>query len=168
MIDKWNLINADSGEKTWLTPRHIIDALGHFDTDPCCPPNMPWRTADTMLTKADDGTTAPWHGRVWLNPPYGREAYPFLERMSRYKGGGIALIFVRTDAKQWHEWVFPFAHSVLFLRGRIRFCDASGKPAQSCPTPSALIAYSEADMLALKQSGIKGSLVMLKGTRQCE
>lgn len=88
MIDKWNLINADSGEKTWLTPRHIIDALGHFDTDPCCPPNMPWRTADTMLTKADDGTTAPWHGRVWLNPPYGREAYPFLERMSRYKGGG--------------------------------------------------------------------------------
>ena len=84
-------INADSGEKTWLTPKHIIDALGHFDTDPCCPPNMPWRTADRMLTKADDGTTAPWVGRVWLNPPYGREAYPFLERMSRYNGGALPL-----------------------------------------------------------------------------
>ena len=168
MTDKWNLINADSGEKTWLTPRHIIDALGHFDTDPCCPPNMPWRTADTMLTKADDGTTAPWHGRVWLNPPYGRDAYSFLDRMARYDGGGIALIFVRTDARQWHEWVFPFAHSVLFVRGRLRFCDASGKPAQSCPTPSALVAYSEADTLALERSGIRGSLVMLKGTRQCE
>lgn len=86
--NKWQNINADSGEKTWLTPKHIIDALGHFDTDPCCPPNMPWRTADRMLTKEDDGTTAPWVGRVWLNPPYGKEAWPFLERMSRYEGGG--------------------------------------------------------------------------------
>ena len=33
-MNKWNLINADSGEKTWLTPKHIIDALGDFDTDP--------------------------------------------------------------------------------------------------------------------------------------
>ena len=86
--NKWRDINADSGEKTWLTPKHIIDALGHFDTDPCCPPNMPWRTADRMLTKEDDGTTAPWIGRVWCNPPYGREALPFLERMARYQGGG--------------------------------------------------------------------------------
>jgi hypothetical protein len=80
-------MNVDSGEKTWLTPRYIIEALGHFDTDPCCPPSMPWRTADTMLTKAEDGTVAPWHGRVWLNPPYGREAYPFLSRMATYAGG---------------------------------------------------------------------------------
>lgn len=86
-MNKWKNINADSGEKTWLTPKHIIDALGRFDTDPCCPPNMPWRTADRMLTKEDDGTTAPWVGRVWLNPPYGKEAWPFLERMSRYDGG---------------------------------------------------------------------------------
>lgn len=162
--ERWTLINADSGEKTWLTPRHIIDALGHFDTDPCCPPNMPWRTADTMLTKAEDGTTAPWHGRVWLNPPYGREAYPFLSRMATHEGGGIALIFVRTDTRQWHEWVFPAAHSVLFICGRLRFCDADGRPAQSCPTPSALVAYSEADTFALKNSGIKGTLVQLKGS----
>lgn len=162
MKTRWENINADSGEKTWLTPKHIIDALGHFDTDPCCPPNMPWRTADRMLTKADDGTTAPWVGRVWLNPPYGREAYPFLERMSRYNGGGIALIFVRTDAKQWHDWVFPCADSVLFLRGRLRFCDADGNEANSCPTPSALIAYSPADTDALAKSGLRGTLVRLR------
>ena len=89
--NKWRDINADSGEKTWLTPKYIIDALGHFDTDPCCPPNMPWRTADRMLTKEDDGTTAPWIGRVWCNPPYGREALPFLERMARYQGGVLSL-----------------------------------------------------------------------------
>ena len=89
-MSRWKNINADSGEKTWLTPKHIIDALGHFDTDPCCPPNMPWRTADRMLTKSDDGTTSPWIGRVWCNPPYGREAIPFLRRMSCYEGGGLS------------------------------------------------------------------------------
>lgn len=161
-MNKWKLINADSGEKTWLTPKHIIDALGDFDTDPCCPDNMPWRTADIMLTKSDDGTTAPWKGRVWLNPPYGKEAWPFLQRMATYDGGGIALIFVRTDAKQWHEWIFPFADSVLFLRGRLRFCHADGTPGQSCPTPSALVAYSEYDTEILSKSGIKGTLIRLK------
>lgn len=81
------LINQDSGEKTWLTPKWILDSLGHFDTDPCTPEGMPWKTADRMYTKKDDGTTAPWVGRVWLNPPYGKEAWPFLERMAHYEGG---------------------------------------------------------------------------------
>lgn len=161
----WQKINADSGEKTWLTPKSLIDALGHFDTDPCTPPNMPWRTADIMLTKEDDGTTAPWHGRVWLNPPYGREAWPFLERMAHYEGGGIALIFVRTDVRQWHDFVFPFADAVFFLRGRLRFCRADGTPGESCPTPSALISYSKSDTEAIRRSGLRGALVTLKGDK---
>lgn len=157
-------MNADSGEKTWLTPRHIIDALGPFDTDPCCPDGgMPWPTARRMITKSEDGLKQEWAGRVWLNPPYGREAFPFLSRMASYTGGGIALVFVRTDARQWHEWILPVAHSILFVRGRLRFCNASGEPAQSCPMPSALVAYSPADTLVLERSGIKGTLVRLKG-----
>lgn len=43
-------MNVDSGEKTWLTPPEVIRALGRFTLDPCCPPVMPWRTADKMLT----------------------------------------------------------------------------------------------------------------------
>lgn len=106
-MNKWEHINADSGEKTWLTPKHIIDALGHFDTDPCCPDNMPWRTADTMLTKADDGTTAPWHGRVWLNPPYGREAYPFLQRITTHNGGGALLFSFAQTRSNGTNGFFP-------------------------------------------------------------
>lgn len=30
-------MNIDTGEKTWLTPQWIIDVLGAFDLDPCCP-----------------------------------------------------------------------------------------------------------------------------------
>ena len=50
-------MNIDTGEKTWLTPKWIIDVLGAFDIDPCCPDGeMPWRTADRMvLSYAMDG-----------------------------------------------------------------------------------------------------------------
>ena len=82
-------INADSGEKTWLTPPHIIEALGPFDLDPCCPPNMPWQTAAQMVCRPDDGLAVDWTGkRVWLNPPYGREAMPFLRKMAKTSEGG--------------------------------------------------------------------------------
>ena len=161
-MDRWKNINADSGEKTWLTPKRIIDALGHFDTDPCCPPNMPWRTADKMLTKEDDGTTAPWIGRVWLNPPYGRDAWPFLDRMAHYDGGGVALVFSRTDTDAWQLLVFPFAYSILFLKGRLRFCRADGTTGDCATAPSALIAYSPADTDALAKSGLRGTLVRLR------
>lgn len=45
-------MNIDTGEKTWLTPPHIIEALGPFDLDPCCPPTMPWRTATQISPPA--------------------------------------------------------------------------------------------------------------------
>ena len=34
-MNKWNLINADSGEKTWLTPKYIIDALAYIEYSAC-------------------------------------------------------------------------------------------------------------------------------------
>ena len=82
-------MNADSGEKTWLTPPHIVESLGPFDLDPCCPPNMPWRTAAQMICRPDDGLAVDWTGkRVWLNPPYGRDAIPFLRKMVENQQGG--------------------------------------------------------------------------------
>ena len=82
-------MNIDTGEKTWLTPPHIIKDLGQFDLDPCCPPNMPWRTATQMVCRPNDGLAVDWTGkRVWLNPPYGREALPFLRKMAKNKEGG--------------------------------------------------------------------------------
>ena len=82
-------MNVDTGEKTWLTPPHIIKALGPFDLDPCCPPQMPWQTATQMVCRPDDGLAVDWTGkRVWCNPPYGRESLPFLRKMAENRMGG--------------------------------------------------------------------------------
>lgn len=83
-------MNIDTGEKTWLTPPEIINALGPFDLDPCCPPTMPWRTAARMVHWPNDGLKVDWTGQcVWLNPPYGRDAVPFLRKMAENKTGGV-------------------------------------------------------------------------------
>ena len=139
-------MNIDTGEKTWLTPRHIIQALGPFDLDPCCPPTMPWSTAAQMVCRPADGLAVDWRGkRVWLNPPYGRESVPFFKKMIAEKCSGIALVFARTDTALWQELIFPHAVGILFLRGRLRFCKEDGTPGDTATAPSALIGFSETD-----------------------
>src|ERR1035437_5950950 len=87
---------------TWLTPPHIVAALGLFYLDPCCPPDMPWRTAIHHFTKHEDGLAQSWEGRVWLNPPYSREAVKWLTRLADH-GNGTALIFARTETSWFVE-----------------------------------------------------------------
>ena len=152
MVAKSISMNIDTGEKTWLTPKWLIDALGDFDLDPCVPDGgMPWKTAAQMVSKSMDGLKADWDGkRIWLNPPYGREAEPFFRKMiHRKSGGGIALVFARTDTRLWQDMIFPNATAILFLRRRLRFCKHDGTPGETATAPSALIAFSEYDAALL-------------------
>lgn len=159
-------MNIDTGEKTWLTPKYIIDVLGAFDLDPCCPDGeMPWRTADMMVTKKQDGLRVNWRTkRVWLNPPYGKEALTFFRKMIDDDAHGIALVFARTDTKLWQRYIFPHASCILFLSGRLRFCHQDGTEGETATAPSALIAFGTEDGKALyevcERGLIKGSLMV--------
>ena len=146
---------AVAGTSTWLTPRFILDALGEFDLDPCSPVNRPWDTARHHYTVEDDGLVQPWYGRVWLNPPYGREAPPFMERMAAH-GTGIALTFTRTETKMFQSLIFPYASGFLFLAGRLKFHRLDGSLASTSQSPSMLIAYGQEDAVILENSGLPG------------
>lgn len=139
-MKNFNTNTANSPE--WLTPKWIVDALGPFDLDPCCAPQMPWRTAKTMFTKAEDGLKQLWHGRVWLNPPYGRAVFDWMRRLKAH-GNGIAIIFARTDTKGFHETVFSDggATGIFFFKGRVSFHRVDGKTVGPANAPSCLIAY---------------------------
>lgn len=52
----------DEQKDEWLTPPHIMTALGKFDLDPCAPINRPWATADKHYTVEDDGLSQVWGG----------------------------------------------------------------------------------------------------------
>ncbi|WP_280794338.1 DNA N-6-adenine-methyltransferase [Aurantimicrobium minutum] len=118
-----------SGEREtrWLTPNHIVDSLGEFDLDPCGAPNHYLAKSTYLLERGEDGLTLAWSGRIWCNPPYGRESEPFLKRLADH-GTGTALIFARTETRVFFEQVWQRATALLFVRGRIKFlrADLSG------------------------------------------
>ncbi len=74
-----------AGTTTWLTPPHVIAALGPFDLDPCA--HVGWPTAKAGIYLPRDGLTTPWSGRVWLNPPYGAEVWRWLARLAEHGRG---------------------------------------------------------------------------------
>ena len=145
----------------WLTPPEILAALGEFDLDPCAAPDpRPWPTAKRHIALPEDGLTAEWEGRVWLNPPFGDETGKWLAHMALH-GNGIALAFARTDTVMFHAWVWQRADAVLFLAGRPTFYRPDGIRARgNSGGPICLIAYGPENVEALRSSGLKGALVM--------
>lgn len=146
----------------WLTPPEIIQALGDFNLDPCAPVSRPWPMAKKHLTVRDNGLMLPWEGRVWCNPPYGRESEEWLARMASH-GNGIALIFARTETEMFFSQVWGKADAILFIQGRLSFYYVDGRRAEAnSGAPSCLVAYGTENVKALEKSGIDGKLVILK------
>ena len=140
----------------WLTPLGIVQALGKFDLDPCAAPGHP--TAETMYTPEEfgDGMSMPWFGRVWMNPPYGRESRAWMERLLAH-GEGTALIPVATGTKLWQEIVFPHSSGILCYRHRVTFIHPKGDgDGMVSPAASGLIAFGARDAEALRTSGLPG------------
>lgn len=139
---------------TWLTPPVVIAKLGPFDFDPCCPEEMPWRTASTMVFQPRDGLQETWEGRVWLNPPFGREAVKWLRKLAAH-GNGIALVAARTETDWWFETIWTKATAVLFMRRRPHFHFADGERAPfNSGAPIALVAYGADNARQLARSGM--------------
>ena len=143
----------------WLTPPHILRALGPFDIDPCAPINRPWPMARDHFTIADNGLSRAWVGRAWVNPPYGAEAARWLERAADH-GNAIALIFARTETAMFCDHVWGKASALLFIAGRLHFHHVDGSRARANGgAPSVLIAYGRENAAVLESCGIAGAFV---------
>ena len=144
----------------WLTPLHILRSLGPFNLDPCAPVNRPWPTAAHHFTIDDDGLSRRWFGRVWLNPPYSSVSH-WLERLADH-GDGIALIFARTETLWFFAQVWQRASAVFFFKRRIAFCHPDGAVGDAAGAPSCLVAYGDANLRRIRESGLDGQLIALK------
>tara|TARA_R100000458_G_scaffold45913_1_gene44252 strand:+ start:1308 stop:1823 length:516 start_codon:yes stop_codon:yes gene_type:complete len=145
----------------WLTPPSIPQTLGKFDLDPCQPINPPFVHAPKGYNILDDGLSKDWEGRVWCNPPYGRETFKWVEKLADH-GWGTALIFARTDTIGFHEQVWARADALFFIRGRIKFHHVDGTQSHgSANASSVLIAYGAEDVQGLEKAvgEIPGALV---------
>lgn len=144
----------NGGHDEWLTPPDILATLGRFDLDPCAPVIRPWETASQHFTIKDNGLMQPWAGRVWCNPPFGREEIHWLRKLAVH-GNGIALIPARTETVMFYETVWQVADAVLFIKGRPHFHTVDGKRAPfNSGAPICLVAYGVQNALALERSGL--------------
>lgn len=147
--------SARAKSTTYLTPPEILARLGPFDLDPCAAPSpRPWPTAARHIEMPEDGLAAVWEGRVFCNPPFGREAAAWLAKMAAH-GNGIALVPARTETAMFYRSVWGVASGVLFLRGRPHFhrADGSRLPFNS-GAPIALIAYGATSAEVLQTCGL--------------
>lgn len=161
--------SARMASGTWLTPPHILAALGPFDLDPCAAPDpRPWTTAAVHYTLPVDGLSLPWHGRVWLNPPYSRQVGAWLTRLADH-GTGIALTFARTETAWFVRTVWQRATAALFLHGRITFHRSDGAAGrENAGAPSVLVAYGTADADVLASCNLPGTLWTPTGSHDSE
>lgn len=142
----------------WYTPAWVFEELGiDFDLDPSSPHDMKSMVpAKEKYTVFDDGLSKDWHGRVWLNPPYGKETPFWIRRMIEH-GNGIALVFSRTDTK-WCQDAMKACSSMLFVGGRIDFIAGLENQHKKSRSGAGTVMFSFGDECdrALKQMSDRG------------
>ncbi len=156
MVDK-ALFSSETGE--WETPSTFFDELDeewNFNLDPCATKEN--AKCDLFYTAKDDGLKLPWYafrarqttnrewapGRVFCNPPYGREIGRWIEKaVTEVQNGNaevvVMLLPARTDTAWWHLWVEPNAAEINFIRGRLKF----GGAKNSAPFPSVVVVFKK-------------------------
>ena len=128
----------NTGENEWYTPSNLIECarsfLGTIDLDPASSAlaNETVR-ATTWYGVERDGLAQPWHGRVWMNPPYARGLIErFVERlMESHLAGDVpeALILVNnaTDTRWFHHLQSAPHRHTLALSYRVKFVSPEGR-----------------------------------------
>jgi hypothetical protein len=89
----------------------------------------------------------------------------WLNRLAYHPGGGISLIFARTETKAFFDSVWDKADAILFLKGRLKFHKPDGTLGGTAGSPSVLIAYGSQEVSVLESCGLGGKLVYLNNAR---
>ena len=126
-----------SNTDQWATPQWFFDELDrefHFDLDPCADETN--HKCDRYFSREENGLTQEWTGRVFCNPPYGREIGKWVKKAAEAKTLVVMLLPARTDTKWFHDYIYEKAE-IRFLKGRLKF----GGSSNSAPFPSMVVIF---------------------------
>lgn len=161
-------VSANSGENEWYTPQEYIEAarevMGSIDLDPAsCETAQANVKARRFFTVDDDGLSRKWDGNVWLNPPYGKDviglfACKVVDESRRFEQA-VVLVNNATDTAWFHQ-LASVASAVCFIRGRVKFLDKSGKPANT-PVQGQAVLYIGHDSMKFRSVFSRFGLVAL-------
>ena len=133
-------VHFSSATCDWATPPDLFEELNRefeFTLDPCSSSTN--AKCASYFTVEDDGLKQRWAGRVFMNPPYGRQISSWMAKAWESTHAGaelvVCLVPARTDTAWWHD--YAARGEIRFLKGRLRFGDA----ATSAPFPSAVVVF---------------------------
>lgn len=142
--------NHQGETDTWLTPLKLVRSLGEFDLDPCGFPGH--LTAKRSIILPDNGLAHDWNGRVWLNPPYGKQTGVWLDRLQSH-GDGIAIVFARMETN-WFQRLRP--DMIFLIKGRIKFLRPDFTESTNAGHGSMLLAFGRRNCGAILNSNVEG------------
>ena len=104
--------------------------------------------------------------RVFCNPPYGPKTGEWMGRCSAHKNV-TALIFARTETRQFFDYIWGKATAVCFLKGRLSFYHVNGTKGGTAGAPSMLVTWDDNNANALwdavQHGRLSGCFVDLRG-----
>jgi len=135
------MISSKSNE--WETPKDLFYELNNefeFTLDPCAT-NKNYK-CKKYYTQKDNGLIKDWSNeRVFMNPPYGGNTGKWIRKAYQESLKGslvVCLIVSSTDRSYWHDYIFPYASEIRWLRGRLKF----GYSKSTAPFASAIIIFN--------------------------
>ena len=141
MTEAYKLIHS-SKTNEWYTPARYVEAarqvMGGIDLDPASHElaNQIVKAA-RFFDSSHSGLLEDWHGRVFLNPPYGKtknrsnqeiwSTYLVKQYQLGHTTEAVLLVNAVTDRKWFQKlWVYP----ICFTDHRIKFYNPTGTPNQ--------------------------------------
>ena len=132
-----------SNRHDWETPREFYDLcnedFGPFDLDAAASDEN--HLCEQYYTEKDRSLQRLWTGKVWCNPPYGKDLAGFVIKayqMALQSVADVLMLFPpRSDTDWWHQYVMK-ATAVYAVKGRISFC-IDGVPHTQNTFPSVLV-----------------------------
>lgn len=130
-----------SASDEWATPQELFDRLNkifRFNLDAAA--TLENAKCNEFYTKEENGLSRPWHGNVWLNPPYGRQIGAWVKKAYEEvtRGGAASVVLLlpaRTDTAWYHDYCKK--GFVVFMRGRLKF----GGAKNAAPFPSMIVIF---------------------------
>jgi len=145
----------------WSSPREIVeplrDAIGGFDLDPCSgAESSPF--AEATFTESEDGLAQPWHGSVWVNPPYSNVAEWTDKAVEAVEDGDAECVYYLCkgdSSTDWWQRGAKAATTIVAIDHRLKFGDGEN----SAPFASHILIFGNPPTEALHTCADYGMLL---------
>ncbi len=149
---KQTVFRSADADDVWQTPldvfRYAERRWGPFQLDAAASADN--ALCEKFIDEKQDALKTAWDAdQVWVNPPYGSQLKPFLQRAVDQISKGnckrvVMLIPARTDAIYFHDLVFGKVSQIHFIKTRIKFTNAKkGCPDSGANFASCFVVYDD-------------------------